>query len=424
MHNDRVPPLAAFRSRDYRLLWFGNFISLTGTQMHTAAVAWQVYELTKDPLALGGIGAARLVPLVLLALGSGVLADALDRRKLMLVSQAVMLLCALALGAASSFGSISIWLIYAITAVSSAASTLGMPARQAIIPSLVPREHLAQALSLNIVGWQLATVIGPSLGGIVIAAWGVAAAYWLDAASFLVIIFTILLMRPQPVAGERRPVSLAAAIEGLRFVRRKPLIWSTMILDFLATFFSAATTLLPLFATDILAVGPQGMGLLFAAPSVGAVIASVYLSWRGAGRRQGPLLIWAVVVYGLCTAAFGASTSFWFSLLMLAGTGAADTVSMVVRGTIRNLETPDEMRGRMVSVNMLFFAGGPQLGEIEAGVAARLLGGPLSVVVGGLACVVSTGLVAWRTPQLRRYTDGLAITAANERAEGAGVVST
>lgn len=402
------PPLAPFRSRDFSLLWFGNLVSLTGTQMQMAAVAWQIYALTGDPLALGAIGAARLVPLVLLALGSGVLADAFDRRRLMMFAQAAMLLCSLALALASSAGSVSIWLIYAITALSAAASTLGLPARQAIVPSLVPREHLASALSLNITAWQLATVVGPSVGGIVIAVWGVAAVYWIDAASFLVIIAALLLMRPRPVEGERRPVSLAAALEGLHFVRRHTLIRSTMLLDFLATFFSAATTLLPLFAEEVLRVGPQGMGLLFAAPSVGAVIASLWLSVRGAGRRQGPLLLWAVVIYGLCTAIFGLSQSFWLSLLMLAGTGAADTVSMVVRGTIRNLETPDAMRGRMVAVNMLFFAGGPQLGEIEAGVAARLLGGPLSVAVGGLACVAMTGVVAAATPELRRYTDGTA----------------
>jgi MFS family permease len=192
----------------------------------------------------------------------------------------------------------------------------------------------------------------------------------------------------------------------LAFVRRNKLIWSTMLLDFLATFFSAATTLLPLFAEEILRVGPQGVGLLFAAPSVGALTASIILSLRGAGKRQGPLLLWAVVIYGLCTLVFGLSTSFWLSLLMLAGTGAADTASMVVRGTIRNLETPDELRGRMIAVNMLFFAGGPQLGEFEAGVAARIFGGPLSVALGGLACILMTGGIAAAVPELRRYTDG------------------
>ncbi|GAB4439504.1 MAG: MFS transporter [Chloroflexi bacterium OHK40] len=399
-------PLAAFQSRDFTLLWLGNLFSLTGTEMSRTAVAWQVYQLTGDPLALGAIGAARLIPLVILALGAGVLADAFDRRKLMLGAQVAMLLCSLTLALATSLDSATIWVIYAVTALSAAAHTIGLPARQALIPTLVPREHLAGALSLNITAWQLATVLGPTIGGLVIAGAGVTAVYWLDAASFLVIIGALALMRSRTVPTERRDVSLGAALEGLRFVRRNKLIWSTMLLDFMATFFSAATTLLPLFAEEILKVGPQGMGLLFAAPSAGAVLASLVASWVGAGRRQGPLLIGAVVIYGLSTAVFGLSTSFWLSLLMLALNGAADTVSMVVRGTIRNLETPDEMRGRMVAVGMLFFAGGPQLGEIEAGVAARLLGGPLSVLVGGLACVASTGWIAATTPELRAYRDG------------------
>jgi MFS family permease len=399
-------PLAAFQSRDFTLLWFGNLVSLTGTEMSRAAVAWQIYQLTGDPLALGMIGAARLIPLVLLALGAGVLADAFDRRKLMIGAQVAMLLCSLTLGVATSLDVATLWVIYGVTALAAAAHTLGLPARQAMVPSLVPREHLAGALSLNITAWQLATVLGPTLGGLLIAAFGVAPVYWIDAASFVVIIGALLLMRSRPVAGERRDVSFGAALEGLRFVRRNKLIWSTMLLDFLATFFSAATTLLPLFAEEILRVGPQGMGLLFAAPSAGAVLASLVTSVTGAGRRQGPLLLWAVVVFGLSTVVFGLSTSFWLSLLMLAVNGAADTVSMVVRGTIRNLETPDELRGRMVAVNMLFFAGGPQLGEIEAGVAAKLLGGPLSVAAGGLACVLMTGGVAAAVPELREYGDG------------------
>ncbi len=399
-------PLAALRSRDFTLLWFGNMVSMAGTEMSRTAVAWQIYALTHDPLALGLIGAARLVPLMLLALGSGVLADALDRRRLMIGSQIAMLLCSLALASTSTVGVASLWVVYAVTAVAAAANTLGLPARQAIIPSLVPREHLAGALSLNITAMQLATVLGPSLGGVIIAAAGVGAVYWIDAVTFGVIIVALLLMRAYPVQGERRNVSLGAAIEGLRFVRGNSLILSTMLLDFLATFFSSATTMLPLFANDILAVGPQGMGLLFAAPSVGAVVASIFCSMYGVGKRQGRLLLVAVVAYGMATMLFGMSSVFWLSLLMLALTGASDTVSMVIRGTIRNLETPDELRGRMVSVNMLFFAGGPQLGEIEAGIAARMLGGPISVALGGLACAVMTGAVALTTPSLRRYRDG------------------
>lgn len=398
-------PLAAFQSRDFTLLWLGNIVSLTGTEMSRTAVAWQLYQLTGDPLALGMIGAARLIPLVLLALGAGVLADAFDRRKLMMGAQVAMLLCSLALAVSTSVDATTIWVIYGVTALSAAAHTIGMPARQALIPTLVPREHLAGALSLNITAWQLATVLGPTVGGLLIAWLGVGSVYWLDAASFSVIIGALLLMHSRPVSAEKRDVSIGAAIEGLRFVRRNKLIWSTMLLDFVATFFSAATTLIPLFAEEILAVGPQGMGLLFAAPSAGAVLASLVTSTIGAGRRQGPLLLWAVVVYGLSTAIFGLSTSFWLSIAMLAVNGAADTVSMVVRGTIRNLETPDELRGRMVAVNMLFFAGGPQLGEIEAGVAAKLLGGPISVAAGGLACVLMTGGIAAAVPELRGYTD-------------------
>lgn len=396
-------PLAPFRSRDFRLLWFGSFVSQAGSQMHVVAVAWQVYELTRNPLALAGIGAARLVPLVLLALGSGVLADALDRRKLMLFSQVAMMLCAAALALASSLGIVTIWWIYIVTALSSAAATLGNPARQAIVPSLVPRELLSSALSLNIISWQTATIVGPSLAGIIIAWMGVAMVYWIDTVSFVAVIVALLLMRVGAIVGERRPINLRAALEGFAFVRSNTLIWSTMLLDFMATLLGSATVLLPLFATDILKVGPQGVGLLYAAPSIGSVLASAVLSGVGRLPRQGPLLLIAVALYGVCTMVFGLSTNFWLSVLMLGGVGAADTVSMVVRQTIRQLTTPDEMRGRMTAVGMLFFAGGPQLGEIEAGVAARLLGGPLSVALGGLACVVMVGIVALKIPKLRSY---------------------
>src|SRR4026209_1182482 len=199
--------LAPFQSRDFGLLWFGSFVSQAGSQMHVVAVSWQVYELTKNPLALGGNGVARIVPLVLLALGSGVLADALDRRKLMLFSQIAMMLCSAALALASSLGIVTVWWIYIITALSSAAGTLGMPARQAIVPSLVPREHLSSALSMNIISWQAATILGPTLGGLIITATGTAAAvYWIDAISFFAVIAALLLMRVGAVVGERRPI--------------------------------------------------------------------------------------------------------------------------------------------------------------------------------------------------------------------------
>ena len=397
-------PLAPFRSRDFTLLWLGSFVSQAGSQMHVVAVSWQIYQLTRDPLALGGIGVARLIPLVLLALGSGVLADSVDRRKLILWSNVAMMLCSAALALVSTAGIVNVWWILSMTALSSAASTLGSPARQAIVPNLVPRAQLSSALSLNIISWQTATIVGPALGGLVLGGLGVSAAYWFDTISFLAVIVAVLMMRVGAIVGERRPVTLQAAIEGFVFVRRTKLIWSTMVLDFLATLLGSATVLLPVFATDILRVGSVGFGLLNAAPAVGAVTASAILSvWGGLLRRQGWLLLIAVSIYGVCTAIFGMSTSFWLSLLMLAGVGASDTISMVIRQTIRQINTPDEMRGRMTAVGMLFFAGGPQLGEIEAGVAARLLGGPLSVVTGGIACVLMVCGLAVVTPELRTY---------------------
>jgi MFS family permease len=254
-------------------------------------------------------------------------------------------------------------------------------------------------------------VIGPSLAGVVIANLGVAAVYWLDALSYLAVIGSLVLMRVRPEPHAGTSVSLRAALDGIRFLRSEPIILSTMLLDFIATFFGSALTLLPLFARDILRVGPEGLGLLYAAPSAGAVIAGIWMSLVAGSRRQGLLLLAAVMAYGLCTTVFGLSTSFWLSLLMLAGVGAADTISTVIRNTIRQLRTPDELRGRMVSVNMLFFMGGPQLGEFEAGVVARLAGGPFSVWSGGVMCMVAVGLLAWRVPALRTYDEHAAVPA-------------
>lgn len=220
----RTPPLAPLRSRDFTLLWLGSFVSQAGSQMHVVAVAWQIYQLTRNPLALSGIGVARLVPLLLLAVGSGVLADAVDRRKLLLVSQIAMMLCSASLALASAAGVVSIWWIYIVTALSSAASTLGMPARQAIVPSLVPREHLSSALSMNIIAGQAATIIGPTLGGLIIASAGVSWVYGVDAISFLAVIAALLLMRVGAVVGERRGITLRAALEGFQFVRHTPLV--------------------------------------------------------------------------------------------------------------------------------------------------------------------------------------------------------
>jgi MFS family permease len=280
---------------------------------------------------------------------------------------------------------------------------------------LVPREHLANALSLNTTMLQLASVCGPAVGGILIAAPGLGWAYVINALSFLVVLGAVLRMRDIPGRDPSLPartdgVSRRAAVEGVRFVFRSPLIRSAMLLDFFATFFSSATALLPIFAQDILHVGATGYGWLYAAPAFGALVMSAILVTTIDGmKRRGEILLWAVGVYGIATVVFGFSRTFWVSFACLAASGAADTISVVIRNVIRHLETPDALRGRMVGVSMVFFMGGPQLGEMEAGLVAQWLGAPFSVVSGGIGCLIATAFVAAYTPVLRRY--GLAASA-------------
>jgi MFS family permease len=344
-----------------------------------------------------------------------VAADALDRRRLMLVTQTALTLVAAALAFLTVTGRDALWAIYLLSALGAAATAFDGPARQALVPNLVPAAHLPNAISLNSIMFQLASVLGPSLAGIVIATLGVGWAYLLNAASFLAVIAALLLMRgvPAPAADLRSQLSLGAAREGLRFVFSRPLIRSSMLLDFVATFFASATALLPIFAQDVLRVGPEGYGWLYAAPSLGALVAGAGMV-RFVERidRRGQVLLWSVAGYGLATVVFGASRSFWLTFACLALTGATDTVSMVLRNIIRQLATPDHLRGRMTSVNMMFFMGGPQLGELEAGIVANLFGAPLSVVSGGVGCLAATAWVAARTPELRAYRSEATTTVA------------
>ena len=381
--------------------------------MQTAAILWHVSLLAAPGhkgIALGLVGAAQVVPIIGFAMLSGVVADALDRRKVMLVTQTVMTLLAASLAALTFGGLRTLWPIYLLAALSSAAASFDNPARQALIPSLVPREDLASAISLNTLMFQIASVLGPTLAGLVIASAGIGWVYAINAVSFLMVIAVLMLMRapPRPRALDGAPaasrITWAAAREGLRFVFAHPIVRSTMLLDFIATFFASATALLPIFAQDILRVGARGYGWLYAAPSIGAVLAG-FVTAHAIDRveRRGAVLLWSVAAYGAATVVFGLSASFWLTLLCLACVGAADTVSTVIRNIIRQLETPDELRGRMTGVNMMFFMGGPQLGELEAGVTAQFLGATFSVVSGGLGCLAATAVVAWREQQLRQY---------------------
>lgn len=399
----RVSPLLALRHRDFRLIWFGQLISLAGTQMQQVAINWHIYILTKSPVALGLVGLMRVVPIIGFSLIGGAIADAHDRRRVLIVTQIAMMLFAALLGLLTITGVINAPLIYALAALTAAAGAFDSPARQALYPNLVPKEHLTNAVSLINLSRQTASIVGPTLAGFAIAAWN-EAVYWINALSFLAVLGALVLMKTpaQKNLGASR-VSLSAVGEGIRFVVKSPMIFSTMLLDFLATFFSSATSLLPIFATEILNVGAQGLGILYGAESIGALIAGTIVSFLGNIKKQGAILLGAVAAYGVATTLYGMSNIFIVSFVLLGLVGAADTVSTILRNTIRQLSTPDHLRGRMTSVTMIFFQGGPQLGNLEAGIAAALFGAPFAVISGGIATVLLVALTAWVVPQLREY---------------------
>ena len=279
------------------------------------------------------------------------------------------------------------------------------PSRQSLVPHLVPPEHFTNAVSVQTLTWTTAAILGPALAGLLVAYVDTGFVYIINALSFLAVVVSLLLMNYRgKVAASSAGLGLGALLDGLRFVFRTPIISSTMLLDFIATFFSSARTMLPIVASDILGVGAVGYGWLATADSVGAVVAGSVLATRGEQlRRQGPILLICVAIYGAATALFGVSTAFLLSFFLLMLVGAGDAISTVIRGTVRQLSTPDELRGRMTSVNMMFFMGGPQLGELEAGLVAAALGVPFAIISGGLATVALTALVAWKFPILRRY---------------------
>jgi len=397
----------ALKHRDFRLLWVGQIVSVTGSQMQSVAINWHVYLLTKSALALGLVGLFRGAPIIVCSLVGGVVADAVNRKRLMIATQSVMLATAALLAVATIMGLKSVWPIYVLSAFASAATAFDIPARQSLMPSLVPAADFPNAVSLGLVVFNIATIGGPALAGFVLAGSGPAIIYAINAASFLAVIAALLAMRvtgsPDLQVGRRDALSFTALKEGLQFVWRTPIIVQTMTLDFAATFFASATMLLPIFARERLHVDARGYGFLAAAPAIGSVITALVMARIGTFRREGRLVVVAVAIFGVATAAFGVSRVFWFSLLMLAATGAADTVSTVLRQTIRQLVTPNHIRGRMTAINMMFFMGGPQLGELEAGALAALIGAPLSVVVGGLGSLICACVAAIKSKSLMGY---------------------
>lgn len=401
---------SSLRHRKFALLWGSLLISFAGSQMQMWSLLWHVRELTDQPVVVSGIGLARFIPILAFALFGGLLADLFDRRKIMFVTQFVMMAVAFALAALTRSGVIQIWHIYALTAIQAAAAAFDVPARQSIIPNLVPKEDLPNAFSMSSIAVNLGAIIGPGLSGLVISIMGLYAVYWINAVTFIAVLAAVVVMghvnqesAALPGKSRRQAFSLGSIREGIQFIIDQPIILSTMLLDFFATFFSSANTLLPFVARDILHVDAIGYGWLSAAQSVGAMSVGLVISQLRVVHNQGRLLLSSVVIFGAATILFGISRHFWLTMAALVLVGAGDAVSTIIRNTIRQIQTPDRLRGRTISVNQIFFLGGPQLGEIEAGLVAQAFGTPVAIITGGVGCILAVIGIAQRWPQLRNF---------------------
>jgi len=400
-----IPP--ALKHRNFALIWSGLLISMIGTQMQQWALFWHISKLSDDPIAVSVVGGVRFVAVLSFSLIGGLVADRYNRRSILFFTQSTAMLIAIILGLLTLSAKIQLWQIYLLTGLQAAAMAFDLPARQALVPNLVPREILPSAFSLQSIAFNTGAIVGPALSGIVIGYLGQEAVYFVNAISFLAVIFALILLENihQQPAEIRK--GFAAALsdirDGVHFIRHQPLILSTMILDFIATFFSSANTLLPYFAQNVLYVGEVAYGWLASAQSIGAVCVGLIASQYSHIRRQGPLLLGSVVVFGLATIIFGISRLYALVFLALALMGAADSVSTIIRNTVRQMTTPDSMRGRMTSINQIFFMGGPQLGEIEAGAVAQFFSVPVAIISGGVGTILGVWLVASIWPSLVRY---------------------
>lgn len=392
------------------MFWSGTLFSVVGSQMQFWTLLWHIAKITDQPIAVSGIGLVRFVAILLFSLVAGAIADTFNRRTILFITQGTMMAVAIGLGVLTTTGKIEVWHIYLLTGLQAMASAFDGPARQSLIPNLLPRELYPNAFSLQSIALNTGTIVGSGLSGLVIGAYGLQWVYFINAFTYLFVLGALALIGDintnQGVpATSPRVISRKAIAEGIQFILHHPIILSSMLLDFFATFFSSANTLLPFVATDILHVTEKEYGLLSAGQSIGAVAVALLFSQRARVRRQGQILLSSVTVFGIATIVFGLSRSFWLTLFALVFVGAADSVSTILRNTIRQLQTPDYIRGRMVSINQIFFAGGPQLGEIEAGVVAQAFGVPAAILSGGVGCILAVAAISRIWPQLPKYDE-------------------
>jgi len=398
-------------SRDFRGYLVSRFCGGTGMTLLRAALAWHVFDLSRSAFHLGLIGLVQFVPQLGLSLLGGAVADTYDRRRVMMLAQTLPLVCAAVLIAESAAGAAGLPLLYGMAFLVAAASAFDNPSRAALLPTLVRRDHFPRAVTIASTTQALAFASGPALGGLVIGWAGIASAYVVYAALVVASVSAIALIRPLASQGPHRAVSWSAVREGLDFVRHRQVVLGCMTLDMFAVIFGGAGALLPIYATEILHVGPRGYGVLSASLEIGALLTSAVLVWLPPLKSAGRALLLAVGAYGIATIVFGLSRSFPLSILAYMAVGVADQLSVVMRSTMIQLATPDDLRGRVSSVNFIFIGASNQLGAVESGFVAALTSAPFAVVSGGLGCLVVLAVVAATMPELRRYRTDVPATA-------------
>lgn len=399
----RHDPLAALRQPNYALFAGGRLASATAMTMLNAAIAWQVYEISGSAFQLGMLGLARFFPSLGMSLVGGAVADSHDRKQIVQLAQLVPLATSATLYLATVQDFVELPLFYGLVLLLALAAAFENPARQALVPQVVSREAFANAIVVNSTIQSLGFVTGPALGGLLIGFSGVDTAYVAHMAFIGTSVVAVSLLRPRPVEGARRAVGLESIREGVSFVRSRQVLLGAMTLDMFAVIFGGAQALLPIYAKDILEVGPKGYGILSASLEAGALVMAVWLVVLPPIRQAGRALLITVALFGLGTIVFGLSRNFYLSVAVYMFIGMADQVSVVLRQTTVQLSTPDELRGRVSSVNMLFIGASNQLGAVESGLVAALTNATFAVVSGGMGCLAVVGLVWAKLPELRRY---------------------
>ncbi len=388
----KISGAAAFRYADFRYYWISRFITSVAVQMQVVAIGWQVYELTHDPLQLGFVGLAEFLPALILGLVTGAVADRFDRRNILTLCYAVEGLCALSFFLLTWHGITQVWPMFVVLVVLGVARAFAQPAAGALMPNLVPREHFGNAVAWSSLGWQIAGIGGPAVGGLVLGWFSLNTVYIAAAVGIALSTGMMLLVRRHSVAGAAEPVSLVSLFAGFTFIKSKPVIMGAITLDLAAVLLGGAVSLLPIFASDILHVGPEGLGLLRSAPAVGALVVAFLLTQYPIRRNLGQIMFFCVFLWGISIVTFGLSTIFWLSLAALAVSGMADVVSVFVRQNIVQIGTPDGMRGRVGAVNSVFIGASNELGAFRAGAMAAVFGAVGAVLAGGIATLVVTAL--------------------------------